>query len=617
MRRVLTIVTLGLLFGLAVPVSGAETADLTISPNPIRLQAGNRRQTVRVQDGLRDVTRLVQWESQAPDIAAVVEGRVVGGDAGTTELTATVSGKTATVVVEVASGSAYPPLHFENDIVPLFSKLGCNGGGCHGKAVGQNGFKLSVFGYDPASDHNAVVKEARGRRIFPADPRQSLLIRKATGVSPHGGGARCAADSNDAQLLEAWIDQGAPLGDDDAPTLSHIEIAPAEVIAAMNAEYQLLVTAVYSDMSRRDVTFAASYAGNAEAVAACEQNGLVRTGERPGEAAITVNYMGQVGAARFITPKPRVVAAPTPEPFNKIDSFVWSKLDKLGISASELCDDATFYRRLHLDAIGTLPAVDDTRAFLASSAADKRQRAIEQVFKRREYADYWALKWADILLVDQSTLGDRGAYEFHRWLRAQMAVNRPYDAWVRDLLMATGNSAKYGPVNLYRALRTKEDLAKSVSQAFLGIRMDCAQCHHHPFEKWSQADFFGLAGYFNGIQRTQVSAGRELVFHQGRQETRMPLTNAIVTTRPPDGPPLPTGEAGDPRTHLATWITDADNPWFARVAVNRLWKQFFGRGLVEPEDDLRSTNPATNERLLDYLADELVAHDFDLKHVMR
>ena len=515
--------------------------------------------------------------------------------------------------------AAPPPVHFANDVVPLLSKHGCNGGGCHGKASGQNGFKLSVFGFDPAADYNALVKEGRGRRVFAAAPDQSLLLLKATGRVAHGGGRRIAPDSPDYALLLAWLKQGMGTGPADAPRAVALRVIPAERVLGLKAEQQILATAVFSDGGLRDVTAAAGYTSNAGHIAEVGPGGRVRTGTIPGEAAVTVHYMGLVGVARFQIPRPD---APNPYPAiptnNAIDGLVWAKLRTMGILPSELADDATFFRRLHLDAIGTLPRPDEVRTFLADRDPDKRTKAIDKVLDRPEYAAYWGMKWADVLLVNRDKLGDRGAYEMHRWLVAQMARNRPYDEWVRELIAASGSSHRTGPVNFFRAAPTPEEAARGVSQAFLGIRLECAQCHHHPFEKWGQDDFYGLAGFFEGMQRKKLGIDEELVLHPGAPAgMKIPGTERVVAIRPPGGPALPVGAKGDPRPRLAEWVASPENPYFARLAVNRLLKHYFGRGLVEPEDDLRSTNPATNEPLLDHLARTLVTSRFDLKAVHR
>jgi Protein of unknown function (DUF1549)/Protein of unknown function (DUF1553) len=607
-------ISLPILLGMVVPSLAADAVRLEVLPQSIRLTAANRRQQVLITAvtpaGRRiDATRQAQLRSQNAKIAAVrgTSSVIVAATDGKTSLRVRYGGLQGQVPVTVKGAATHRPVHFVNDVIPLFSKLGCNSGGCHGKRSGQNGFRLSVFGSDPRADYASLRKAARGRRVFPSAPNESLLIRKATAAIPHGGGRRTTAGSPDHELLAEWIRQGMPWGRDDAPKLARIEVAPRSRVMAPKSPQQLLVTAVYSDGSRRDVTDAADYTSNAEVIAEVKRGGRVRTGGNPGEAAITVNYMGQVAAVQVLVPRPN---APSPYPKlpenNGIDGLVWAKLKKLGIVPSDLCDDATFLRRLHIDAIGTLPTEKEVRAFLADKRKDKRRRAIDAVLDRPEFADYWALKFADVLLVNSEKLGERGAYQFHRWLRKQFAENRPYDQWVRELLTATGDTARNGPANFYKALKTKEDLTRAVSQAFLGIRMDCAQCHHHPFERWGQDDFFGMAGYFNGLTRKKLADDRELIYHAGYRPTSIPLVNKPAPTKPPGGPVATHLRDGDPRVQLANWITSPKNPYFARLVANRIWKHYLGRGLVEPEDDLRSTNPATNSPLLQFLAADLI-----------
>jgi len=597
---------------------------LRVEPAEVVLRGDNRRQhmlvTAHLADGrARDATHLARFELHDPSLARI-EGAVVGGLAeGVTALTIDVGGHRVEVPVRTTAFSEFPPVHFANDVVPLFSKLGCNSGGCHGRAAGQNGFKLSVFGFDPAADYDALIKEARGRRVLPTSPDRSLLLAKPTALVPHGGGMRMTVDSPDYEVLRQWIRQGLPWGRADAPTLAALRVLPQERVLSFSDRQQILATAIYSDGSARDVTALAGYSSNATHVADVEPNGLVRTGQAPGEAAVTVGYMGQVAAVKILVPR-----ADVPHPYptlpvrSPIDALVWSRLEQMGIIPSQPTDDATFLRRAFLDAIGRMPTPDETREFLADDQPDQRGRWIERILAQEEYADLWSLKWADILLVDRQKLGERGAYELHRWLRQQFADNRPYNAWVRQILTATGNSAKHGPANLYRSVDMPDALARAVSQAFLGVRLECAQCHHHPFERWSQDDFYGLTGFFTGLERQPIGTRGVLVFHPGLRETRVPVSNRLVPTRVLDGPALTAAEvSGDPRAALADWMTSPDNPWFARLAANRLWKHFLGRGLVEPEDDLRSTNPATNEPLLDYLASRLVEQQFDLRAVMR
>ena len=604
-------------------VTPEEVTKLTVQPSEIEIGGANRQQQLQVTATTSagrsiDATHLSQISTNDDRVAAL-NGTVVRGRAeGKTKLTIRFAGREVAVPVIVRDFKDYPSVHFANDIVPLFSKLGCNSGGCHGKQSGQNGFKLSVFGFDPKADFEALTREGRSRRVFPGDPDSSLLVLKATGKAAHGGGRRAELGSPDELLLSQWVRQGMPWGTANAAKVTGIEIEPNERVLDMRADQQVLVTALFGDGSRRDVTSATTYTSNSEVVAEVDATGHIRTGKVPGEAAITVNYMGHVAAVRVVVPR-----ANSPKNYpdvpvrNRIDELVWAKLRKLGIVPSPLCDDSKFLRRVFVDAIGTLPSAEEVTKFLDDDRSDKRDRVIDSVLKRDEYADYWTQRWADVLLVDRATLGDRGAYQFHQWLRQQMVENQPYDRWAREILTASGNSAKYGPVNFFRAVRTKEELTRAVSQAFLGIRMDCAQCHHHPFEKWGQHDFYGMSGFFNGIQLKKLNSGREMIYHAGFRQTTMPLTKEVVPTKPPGGA-IPDGlQIGDPRVVLAKWVTRPNNPYFARLAVNRIWKNYMGRGLVEPVDDIRSTNPATNEPLLTYLAEQLVANHYDLKSIMR
>ncbi|HEV8061240.1 MAG TPA: DUF1549 domain-containing protein [Gemmataceae bacterium] len=607
-----------------IPVQGFPALSaLTVEPTEILLSGANRQQqilaTARTADGkLIDVTHTCKSSSAAPGIASVVDGVIYGNRDGATILTIRVGELSARIPIRVRDFAGYPPVHFGNDVAPLFSKLGCNSGGCHGKASGQNGFKLSVFGFDPQADYDALVKESRGRRVFPAAPEQSLVLRKPTGQSPHGGGKRIELGSPDYQLLKAWIEQGMPTGRTDAPHVVGLRVSPTERILGFHANQQILATALYSDGTSRDVTGAAGYSSNAGHIAEVERGGHIHTGQAPGEAAVTINYVGQIAVVRICVPRPGSAPSyPVAPIHNKVDGFIWAKLKTMAIVPSDLCDDATFLRRTYLDVIGTLPPPDEVRDFLADKDPNKRQKLIDRVLERPEYAAYWALQWSDILLVNRDKLGDRGAFELHRWLHDQFAHNRPYDRWVHELISASGTSAKNGPVNFFRAAQTTEDVTKAVSQAFLGIRLECAQCHHHPFEHWGQEDFYGLAGFFNGIERKPNPGEGEMVVQTGFHEMAIPRTSRIVPTHPPGGAVLDGKLDTDPRRQLADWMTKPGNPWFARLVVNRLWKHYLGHGLVEPEDDLRSTNPATNEPLLAYLADRLVACNYDLKEVTR
>ena len=595
---------------------------LTVEPSEVRLHAASRQQllliTAHASDGTSwDVSRVCSVKIANPEVAQIDGSLLRAISDGSSRVEVTLGNQCVELPLKVEGCSISPPVHFSNDIVPTFSKLGCNSGGCHGRVQGQNGFKLSVFGYDPNADYDAIVREARGRRVFPGSPPNSLLLLKATATVPHGGGRRMAEDSVEYELLHRWLEQGMPIGGDDAPKLERLEVSPREREMKPGGEQQILATALFSDGSRRDVSHAAQYASNATSVAEVSPHGVVRCGGQSGEAAITINYMGSVSVVRVQRPRSSSKHHSAMPIRNRIDELVQAKLIKMGLQPSTSVDDAAFLRRLYLDVLGTLPTSAEVHDFLADSLPQKRSAVIERALDRPEYADYLALKWADILLVDKEKLGDRGAFEFHRWLREQFQLNRPYDHWVRDIITATGNSGRSGPVNLYRAADAPDALARTISQAFLGVRLECAQCHHHPFDNWSQADFYGLAGFFQGLQRKPLAPDRTLLYHAGAQAITIPLTNVSVTTKPLGAAVAPDLSKGDPRAVLADWLVSPSNPWFARMFANRVWKNLLGRGLVEPEDDMRMTNPSTNEPLLDYLAKQAIESRFDQKALMR
>lgn len=600
---------------------GSQIVAIQIEPSEIHLTEVNRSQQLLVtgidQDGRAfDVTHRAETTSSDPFIAKTEAGLVLAESNGDARITVSYQGQQVHLPAHVDRSESRAKIDFANHVVPLLSKFGCNSGACHGKASHPSGLKLSVFGFDPVADYEVLVKADRGRRVFLSSPERSLFLQKATGTVPHGGGRRLAIESADYELILSWLRQGMSPAQADAPQLIALEVSPKERLLSANSRQQILATARYSDGSTRDVTSAASYTSNAPNIAEVDRSGVVQMGALPGEAAIAVHYMGQVASVQFQSPKATGKGPIDFPPNNAVDELVAAKFAKMGLIPSQLCDDATFLRRLFLDTLGVAPTPDEARRFLSDASTDKRARWIDVVLDRPEFADRWALFWADILLVDRQKLGDRGAFEFHRWLREQFANNRPYDQWAVELVTATGNSATSGPVNFFRAADTPEDLAKSVSQALLGVRLECAQCHHHPFEKWSQDDFYGFAGFFAGLERRPVGPQRAFLFHAGAKETRIPGSNKLVSTKPLGGERvLP--NAGDPRRALASWMAAPDNPYFSTLAANRLWKHFLGRGLVESEDDLRSTNPPTNGPLLTLLSRHLVESKFDLKSLMR
>jgi hypothetical protein len=512
----------------------------------------------------------------------------------------------------------------------ILTKRGCNAGACHGKAEGKNGFKLSVFGFDAQADHQALVMEARGRRVFPAAPEYSLLLRKASGQVPHGGGRRLPTESLHYHRLRRWIADGARFSVGPArragpeatqvrpagPDLQKIEVEPQQQILALGGTQQLRVTAIDTAGRRRCVTLEAQYDSNAASIAKVDGRGWVQTRNIPGQAAILVRYLGHVTICRVTIPRPGVRFVRPPEA-NFIDRLSWDNLARLGIAPSALADDATFLRRVFLDMIGTLPTVKEARQFLADTRADKRARLIDRLLQRPEYADYWAQRWSDLLRVDRDTITPAGAVAMTRWLRRQFADNRPYDEFVRAILTARGSTASEGPAAIYKALTTPEEMSRSFSQLFLGVRIACAQCHHHPSERWSQDDYYALAGFFTGLGRKTLPGPTEALFPQKGANLNHPRTGKPVPTHALGVAAADFTGVSDRRTVLAHWLTALANPFFARAIANRLWAHYFGRGLVEPLDDLRATNPATNEPLLDALAKHLRDVKYDLKAFTR
>jgi hypothetical protein len=604
----------------ATPVVHAATFE--VSPAAVTLDRPESTQqllvSVKAADGrLVDVTRTAKYRSEDPKIARVDElGLVEPIRDGQVTVVVEHSGGSIRVPVTVQEVDRPTPISFPRDIVPILTKTGCNTGGCHGKAEGQNGFKLSVFGFDTLGDHGAIAHEGRGRRLFPSAPEQSLLLRKAVAAEPHGGGQRMDVDSLRYRRLQRWIAEGARYVVDNQPQVVRIEVEPAEQILLAKENRQLRVWAVDEAGVRRCVTTEAEYESNAGVIAGVDGRGLVQAADIPGEAAILARYLGHVTVCRVTIPRPGAKFTRPPET-NFIDKLAWNKLERLGIEPSGLCDDATFLRRASLDIIGTLPTADEARAFLADTSSDKRAKLVDRLLERPEYADYWTMKFSDLLRVDQTKITPGGSVAITRWLRRQFAENRPYDRMVYELLTAKGNVKAEGPAAYFKALDTPELLARSVSQVFLGVRIECAQCHHHPSDRWGQDDYFAMAALFSGVTKKKLVDGGESVIPTLAKEVKHPRTGAVIAPRALGGETKEFAPSEDRRVYLANWMTDDSNPFFAPMIANRLWAHYFGRGLVEQIDDLRLTNPATNEPLLKELASHMVKVDYDLKAFTR
>ena len=610
------------IFALTLLLRPAVAADpVVVSPKVVQLVGPEASEQLLILDRsgkvTRDITRSAKIQlGRAGVIYIDSNGRVSPIKEGKTEIHIRQGNSSLRVPVEV-TGLARPiPVSFRHQIIPILSKAGCNSGGCHGKAEGQNGFKLSVFGFDPSADHRALANQSRGRRLSLGSPAQSLLLLKATGDMPHGGGRKVVKGSLWYRQIARWIGEGAQLANEQVFDTTSIEVEPREVIISPGSKLQLRVTARDKKGNLRSVTAEAEYKSNSEPICEVDHNGLISAADIPGEVGILVRFMGHVAVCRVTLPRQGIEFKRPPE-HNFVDRLVWNKLQRLGIKPSPLASDAVFLRRVHLDVIGALPTVAEAKRFLADKRPDKRKRLIDQLLSRNEYADYWAMRWADILQIDKNIVTPQGAVAMTRWLRKQFKQNRPYDEFVRSVVMARGNILVESPAAFYRVHNSPEKAGRSISQVFLGIRIECAQCHHHPFEKWSQRDYYAFAGFFTGVNRLSAPGGGTKILSAGGSNLKHPRTGKVVE---PAGLGAPTAKFepnADRRTRLASWMTSAKNPFVARTIANRLWAHYLGRGLVEPVDDMRATNPATNEPLLDALAQHLINTKFDLHQLTR
>ncbi|MDB5350766.1 MAG: hypothetical protein JWN86_2013 [Planctomycetota bacterium] len=526
---------------------------------------------------------------------------------------------------------------FANDVEPVLTRLGCNSGSCHGKLSGQNGFKLSLRGFAPELDHTAITREARGRRIAKSRPRESLLLAKPLMRVPHKGGKKLDAGSPEYTTLLAWIAAGAPGPSEKDPTVTKLSIEPPAKSYRPEEGQALHVLAAYSDGSTRDVTTLALYKSNEEGLASVTEAGRV-TALRPGATSVMALYQGQVAVHVVTTPydhqvDPAVYAARA----NSLDDHVMSKLKEVRLEPSPPCDDVTFLRRASLDLTGTLPSPETVEAFQKDVDPRKRSRLVDRLLNSPEYVDAWASYWGELFQNrverDGDKRGRKGVRGFAHWIRDAVGENRPWDRMVRDVLTARGPLAHEPAGGYYLVNRRPEDIAEAATHAFLGTRIQCAKCHNHPLERFTQDDYYGMAAYFTRVKLDGKNTdegpavdvgvpgrrGRKKAMNVSEDKVGIgqPRTGQFLQPRPLDRSDAKLEPGQDPREALADWMTAKDNRLFARAIVNRLWKKFFSVGLVEPVDDLRATNPATNEPLLDALCDDLIAHRFDLKHLMR
>jgi hypothetical protein len=629
MLRSLSLAAVALFLGLsptaAEPPASSDLQSLSAYPATVKLASPRAEQHLGVLGEYaggqrRELTRSARFSSNDSKVVSVdTAGRLRGMANGRATITVEAAGRKATVPVVVEGADDEAPVSFSREVVPVLTRAGCNQGACHGGQHGRGGFKLSLLGFEPEFDHPQIVQSAEGRRVVLSEPERSILLLKPTLSLEHGGGERFKVGSRPYNLLKRWLEDGAPPPSPRDPTVTAIEVWPAKRLMVPGEEQQLLVRATWSDGRTIDVTDVAQFDALNDSVAAVSPSGLILA-RSSGQTHIMVRYCGQATVAQVTLPSARL-NRPLDFPTNNvIDEKLKAKWQELGLIPSPLCSDEEFFRRIHLDAIGTLPAPADIKAFLADRDPDKRKKAIDKVLDRPEFVDFWALKWGDLLRINRDAVSDKGMWSFHNWIRACLRDGKPLDQMAREIITAEGSTFTQGPANYYRLSVGADNQAETTAQLFLGVRMQCAKCHHHAFEKWSQDDYYGMVAFFVrlGSKNSQEFGlfGRESVIYlREAGEASHPRKGGVVKPHALDGPI--TDDPFDRRRKLAEWMTAKDNPYFARNFANRFWAYFMGRGLVEPIDDMRSTNPPSSPDLLDALAQELVKDKYDLKRFMR
>ncbi len=612
----------------AVAKAAAPLSSLAVFPSEINLTTSRDRQSVVVQatfaDGItRDVTREATLAVADPKPVRR-EGAVFYPAAdGATTLAVGFGGKTVTVPVKVAQASVSPPLSFRLDVMPVFMRSGCNTGSCHGAARGKDGFRISLFGFDPEGDHFRLTREMVGRRINRAVPAESTLLEKAIGAVPHTGGKRFEATSELYGTLHTWIQSGA-LNDDVAkiPTVVGVDLYPKQsVLDGKGSTQQLTVRARYSDGTDRDVTSLAVFLTNNDVSAPVSTSGLVTAGAR-GEAFVMARFETHTVGSQFIVlPQGLNFTFPQGEPeTNYIDKLVNEKLKKLRIAPSGQCDDETFLRRAALDIVGLPPSAEEYVRFMKSSDPAKRAKWVDELLERKEFSEIWVSKWAELLQVRTDAnrnVSQKAMFLYYNWLVDKLSKNMPMDEMVQELLGASGGTFKNAATNFYQITNETLPLSENVAQVFMGIRVQCAQCHNHPFDRWTQNDYYSFAAFFAQIGRKQAEDYREtIIFNSGGGEVTHPVGGRVM---PPKflGAEAPDVAGKDRRVVLAKWLASPRNPWFASSFANRVWAHFMGVGIVEPVDDFRVSNPASNPELLEDLGKHFTDTKYNLKALVR
>ena len=599
---------------------------ISVEPTGFTLSGPRAFQQVLVAghyaDGtVRDLTRSVEYASLTPDVLAVDDGgviRSVGDGAG--EIAIRVGSHEAKLAVPVANMATPDPFDFKREVSASLTRSGCNSGACHGTPSGKNGFRLSLQGYLPDQDFNTLTRETFGRRTNPLDAGGSLMLAKGAAEIPHEGGKRLWSHEEAHRVILGWIAEGARKTPADSADLVRLQILPEPRLLRDEAKNQQVVAiGHFADGTSRDVTPLVKFSSSDEQVATVTKNGLV-TFHKRGGVAILSRYMHELQNAKLsYVREVSGFAWSNPPENNYIDKHVFAKLRELQIQPSELCTDAEFLRRVYVDVAGILPNSEQVEKFLADKSADKRAKLIDQVMELPEYADFWAMKWADVLRNTRKAVAYRGAHNYRRFLVETFAENRPFNEFVTDLLTSSGDTMMYPAANYYRIAREPQDCAETTAQLVLGVRMQCAKCHNHPFERWTQDDYYGFAAFFARVKHKKPvpKSEQEVVFLSRSGEVNHLRTNAVMKPQAPGSEAYEVGEGEDRRAYLARWLSEPDNPFFPSSTVNRIWYHVLGKGIVDPVDDFRDSNPPCNEALIDALAADFVKSGYDFKHMLR
>jgi hypothetical protein len=625
--------------GAAVPTDPAkrdavvgQPASLIVKPDSVTLDGPRARQqlvvTGRYADGsVRDLTPLCEISCEAPDLVALADGYVTAKKNGTSALIVKAGGQTAKVSLTVKDFDKPQPIRFRHEFIAALNVGGCNAGACHGTPSGKNGFKLSLRGFDPPADYLQLTRDVLNRRTSKMEPDASLILQKALGRVPHEGGLRFSPNSYPAQVMRDWLAEGLQDDPADLPELKSITIVPGSRVQTQPARWQqLAVLAHFSDGSVRDVTRLTVFSCSDSAVADVIGTGLVEF-RQAGEVAILCRYLMELQTIRLTYLEPRKgFVWPNPPENNYVDKHVFAKLKLLSIPPADLCTDQEFIRRTSLDVCGVLPTPDEVRSFLADTDPNKRTKLIDALLERPEYADFWTLKWSDVLRSSRKSIQVKGTHVFQKWLRDRVAKNVGFDEIVKELLTANGSTFANPPANYYRIARDPQNLAETTAQLFFGIRMQCAKCHNHPFERWTQDDYYSMAAFFARVKQKKdaiepgpnpQTPGGEVIYSDRAGEVTQPRTGKVMAPKFMGGAVAEIPPGKDRREVLADWLASGNNPFFAKSMANRIWYHLNGKGIVDPVDDFRDSNPSANDELLDALAKDFVESKFDMKHLIK